>query len=242
MRSEMEANSIKKAARVAGVLYLIIFIVAPFSFFYLRSSIIVPGDATSTANNIMASESLFRLGIVSDSVVFLTEIVLAAILYLLFRPVSRILALVMMFSRLAEAVIQGVNLLNYGIALLLLSGAGYLTVFEPQQLHALVLVFLDAYEYLVLVWGIFFGFHLLVLGYLLFKSGYFPRILGILVLVASAGYLVDSFGNFLFPQYHEVFSTVVVILALPGELLLALWLLIKGVNVEKWQKRVDQAV
>jgi len=225
-------------ARVAGLLYLIIFIAAPFSFFFVRSTIIVPGDATATANNIMASEWLFRLGIVSDSVVFLSEIVLVALLYLLLKPVSRTLALVMMSSRLAMAVMQGVNLLNYFVVLMLLSGAGYMTVFQPDQLHALVLLFLNAYEYVALIWGTFFGLHLLVLGYLVLKSGYFPKFLGVLLALASFGYLIDSFGNFLLPQYEEIFASVVVVLALLGELSFTFWLLFKGVNVRKWQERV----
>ncbi len=234
-------NPIKNTARVAGLLYLIIAIAGPFSFFYVRSSIIVPGDATATANNIMASEWLFRMGIVSDSVVFLSEIVLIALLYVLLKPVSRTLSLVAVFARLAMAVLQGINLLNYFIVLLLLSGAGYLTVFEPDQLHALVLLFLNAYEDVALIWGTFFGLHTFVLGYLVYKSGYFPRILGILLVSASIGYLTDSFGNFLLPQYEEIFALIVVVLAIAGELLFTLWLLIRGVNVEQWERRARES-
>jgi hypothetical protein len=129
------------------------------------------------------------------------------------------------------------NLLNYFFVLLLLSGAGYLTVFEPEQLHALVLLFLNAYEYVALIWGAFFGLHTLLLGYLVYKSSYFPRFLGVLMVVASFGYLLDSFGNFLLPQYDALYAPVVVVLAILGELPFALWLLIKGVNVERWEKR-----
>ncbi len=134
-------------------------------------------------------------------------------------------------------VMQGMNLLNKVIVLLLLSGAGYSTVFEADQLHGLVFLFLNAYEYGSLIWGIFFGLHLFVLGYLLFKSGYFPRIMGVLFVFASLGYLTDSFGTFLFLNYQEVFGWVVWT-TVPAELSFALWLLIKGVNVEQWEKRV----
>jgi hypothetical protein len=237
MATKAKMSSINKTARFAGLLYLIIFVAAPFSFFFVRSSIIVPGDATATANNIIASESLFRFGIVSDSVVFLSEIVLVVLLYVLLKPVSKTLSLVAVFSRLAMAVMQGANLFNNVTALLLLNGADYLTAFEPAQLHALVLLLLNAYEYVALVWGTFFGLHLLVLGYLLFKSGYFPRILGVLLVCASFGYLIDSYGHFLSPQYAEIFASVVIVLALPGELLLTFWLLLKGVNVKQWEKR-----
>lgn len=233
MTAREEAHSIKRTARAVGLLYLVIFIAAPFAFFFVRSSIIVPGDAAATASNLMASESLFRIGIVSDSVVFLSEIVLVVLLYVLFRPVSKALTLVAVFSRLAMAVMQGANLVNNSIALQLVSGADYLAVFEPDQLHALVLLFLNAYENVALVWGTFFGLHLLVLGYLLFKSGCFPRVLGVLLVFASFGYLIDSYGHFLLPQYEEIFASVVLVLSIPGELLFTLWLLLKGVNVEQ---------
>jgi hypothetical protein len=224
-------------ARIAGLLYLIMTVCAPFSMMYIPSNIIVSGDAAATANNLIASESLFRIGFVSDSVVFLIEIVLIVILYVLFKPVNKTLSLVAAFARLAMTVIQGVNLLYNSTALLLLSGAGYLTVFEPDQLHALMLLFLNAHESGVLIWQVFFGFHCSVLGYLLFKSGYFPRILGVLMVVAALGYLTESFGNFVLPKYEEIFAVVVVVLAVIGEIPFMLWLLIKGVNVEQWKKR-----
>ncbi len=170
--------NVKKTARVAGVLYLIIFIVAPFAFEFGRTSVVVPGDAAATVNNITASESAFRIGMVAESIVVLVEIVLAAILYVLLKPVSKALALAAAFARLAEAVVQAVNLFTALPGLLLLAGAGYLTVFEPAQLDALVLLFLDMNAFVVLVWGLLFGFHLLLLGYLVYKSGFWPRILG----------------------------------------------------------------
>jgi hypothetical protein len=227
-------------ARVAGFLILIILVASPFSLVYFPSTLIVPGDATATADNIRASEWLFPLGIVSQSVVFLTEIVLTVLLYVLLRAVSRTLSLVAAFARLAMAVIQGINLLPYFIALLLLSGAGYLTVFEPDQLDALALLFLNANEYGVYIWELFFGLHLLVLGYLIFRSGYFPRILGVLVVVGSLGYLIDGYGNILFPNHEEIFGVVVGVTSIIGELPFFLWLLIKGVNVKRYNERAQQ--
>jgi hypothetical protein len=224
-------------ARFAGFLYVIIAVCAGFSFGYVRTTLIVPGDAAATVSNLLASEWLFRLGIVGDAVVFLSEIVLIALLYALLKPVSQTISLAAVYARLAMVVMQGMNLLNYFFVLLLLSGADYLTVFEPDQLHALALLFLNAYEYVALIWGAFFGLHTLLLSYLVYKSGFLPRILGILMVVASFGYLLDSFGNFLLPQYDALYASVVVLLALLGELPLALWLLIKGVNVERWEKR-----
>ena len=148
-------NSLKRTARIAGALILIMSVPALFAFAYVGPRLIVPGDATATANNIMASEGLFRLGIVSDSLVFLIEFALVVMLYVLLKPVSKTLSLIAAFSRLAMAVIQGINLLNHLVPLLLLGGADYLTVFDPDQLHALALLFLDAFVYGSHIWGLF---------------------------------------------------------------------------------------
>ena len=228
-------NSINKIARVTGVLILMLVVIAPFSMLYVPSTLIVPGDATSTANNIVASESLFRLAIVSDSLVFLIEIALCALLYILLKPVSKTLSLVAAFARLAMTVIQGINLLTYFIVLLLLSGAGYLSVLAPDQLQALVLLFLNAHEAVVLIWGLAFGLHLLVSGYLVYKSGYLPRVVGGLLIIAGLCYFTQSFGNILLPQSKALFASLGLLSIV--EIALPLWLLIKGVNVEEWKKR-----
>ena len=226
-------NSPKKIARFAGVLYLIIFIASPLAFIVGKGGLLVPGDATATAENIMASESLFRIGIASETVVFLVEIIMAAIFYVLLKPVSPMLSLAAAFSRLAEAVVQAVNLLPSILVFLLVSGSGYLTVFEPEQRDALVMLSLNLYDYMTLVWGFFFGLHLLLLGYLVYKSAYFPPILGVLLALSSLGYILQSYGAFLVPQYDAILDTVVLVLAVPGELAFTLWLLIKGVKEQQ---------
>jgi Domain of unknown function (DUF4386) len=235
-------NSIKNTARLAGVLYLLIAVLAPFSILYIPSMLIVPGDAATTASNILASEGLFRLGIVADSVVVLLEIALIAVLYVLLRPVNKTLALVVTFARLAMTVIMAVNVFNSLGVLLLSSDAKYLTVFKPDQLHALVLLFLNLHDSGVYIWQFIFGFHFLVLGYLVFKSGFFPRILGILLWVACLGYLMDSFG-ILFPISGalSMVSSVLLAAGVIGELSFTLWLLIKGVNVEQWEIRAHKS-
>jgi hypothetical protein len=199
---------------------------APFSMVYVPNTLIVPGDAAITASNIMAAEGLFRLGIVGASVTFLIEIVLVVMLYVLLKPVSNTLSLVAAFFRLAMTIIQGINLLNHFTALLLLSGADYLAVFKPDQLHALVLLFLNAHAYVTHIWGLFFALHLFFLGYLVYKSGYIPRILGVLLVIASLCYLIQSFGNFLVPEYEEIFALVGWVSII--EVAFPLWLVIKG--------------
>lgn len=236
MNNKTKMLSMQKTAKITGVLILMMVVIAPFGMLYLPSILIVPGDATTTASNIMASEPLFRLGIAGDAVIFLIEIALSALLYVLLRPVSKTLSLVAGFSRLAMTVIQGINLLNHFIVLLLLSGTGYLSVFAPGQLNAFVLLFLNAHQNVVLIWGLAFSLHLFVIGYLVYKSGYIPRFVGVLLTVAAVCYLVQSFGNILLPQYAAIYAMIgnlsIVEIALP------LWLLIKGLNAEKLEKRV----
>ena len=235
-------KSIKNTARLAGFLILLIAVLAPFSILYIPSTFIVPGDAAATASNVMASEGLFRLGIVVDSVVVLLEIVVIAILYVLLRPVNRTLALVAAFARLAMTVVMAVNVFNSLGVLLLLGDAEYLTAFETDQLHALVLLFLNLHESGVYIWQVFFGLHWVAVGYLVFKSGYFPRILGILLIVTCLGYLMDSF-EILYPSSGALstVSSVVLAVGVIGELSFTLWLLIKGVNVEQWEIRAHKS-
>jgi hypothetical protein len=229
-------KSKKSIARMAGLLSLVVALVGFFSLMYVPTTLIAPGDAATTASNIRASEEVFRMGLAGKAVIFLIEVVLVALLYVLLKSVSETLSLVAALSRLSMAVVQGVNVLIGFAALLLLSGAGYLTVFVPEQLHALALLFLDLRNDGEFVWEAFFGIHLLVLGYLFVRSGYIPRILGVMVVIASSGYLIESFGNFLFPDYQAVFEWIVIALAVVPEVSLALWLLIQGVEVPQQEK------
>ena len=227
-------NSSRRTARITGVLYLIIIICAGFSEGYVRSSLIVSGNAAATADNIVNSEWLFRVGFVSDLIAFLSDAAVAILLYVLLRPVSKTLSLLAAsFRLLAHPAIASINLLNHFIALSLLSGAGYLNVFEAGQLQAMVLLFLNMHNIGYLIAGAFFGVHCFILGYLLYKSDLFPGILGILMIIASIGYLTESFGNFLFAGYEAILAWIVGVSAGIGELSLTFWLLIKGVKDQK---------
>jgi hypothetical protein len=239
MTTRTTETSPRTYARIVGVLYLVIFILGPFAFFLGRTSVVVPGDPVATADNLMASESMFRLGIVAETVIILIEIVVSALLYVLLRPVSRPLALASALARFAQSILQAVNLITAVPALLLLGGASYLTAFDPEQLNALVQLFMDMNAFVIIIWGLLFGFHLLLLGYLVYNSGFWRRFLGILLLLASLGYLAQSYGHILTPQYDDLLSTLVVVLSVPGELAFTLWLLIKGVNVERWEERAS---
>ncbi|MBG0783506.1 MAG: DUF4386 domain-containing protein [Anaerolineaceae bacterium] len=223
----------KTKARIAGILYLVIFIVYPLASFLGKSMIVVPGDAQATATNLLENGVLFRIGIAGEAIIFLVELILAGIFYELLKPVNTALSLASAFSRVVEAIIQAVNLLPSILALLLVSGGAYLTVFGPEQLNALLLLFMDSFNFMIIVWGFFFGFHLILMGYLVAKSDLFPKILGILLILGGAGYLLQSFGTFLVPQFESLLATIVLVLATPSELAFTLYLLIKGVRDQK---------
>ena len=222
-----------KTARIAGFLYLIIFPLNVFAMMYIPSNLIVPGDAATTANNIMASEGLFRSGIVSFLIGQTVFILLVLLLYKLLKPVNKNLAVLMVIFFLVGVPIAMLNVLNQFAALLLLSGADYLTAIGADQLHAQVMLFLNLHEHGIQIASIFWGLWLLPLGYLVFKSGFLPRILGVLLMIGFFGYLIDFFIFFL----NLNFDAPIIQLTSIGELLFPLWLLIKGVNVEEWEKR-----
>ena len=236
-RRKKEMNSPKKTARVAGFLYLMVIVFGVFAEFFVRQRLIVPGDAATTANNIMAFESLFRIGFVSDLIQVTFWLLLPLPLYKLLKPVNKNHASVMVIFVLVGVAIQCLNMLNQFAALLLLGGAEYLKVFEANQLHALAMFFLNLHKYGYIIPQIFHGLWLLPLGYLVFKSGSFPRVFGVLLIIACFSFLLDEFGRFLLPNYGETIALVVGLPTIIGEFSFCGWLLIRGVNVEKWKKR-----
>lgn len=227
-------------ARIAGVLYLIITVAAIIAHFYVPDQLIVPGDAVATAGNIASSEGLFRLSIGSEFVVLLSEVVLSIILYVLLKPVNRTVSLIATVSRLIMTTIHGLNLLNYYIILVLLSGADYLSVFDSEQINSFVMLFLDAHAYGFAIGIAFLIIHVFALGYLIFKAGYVPRILGVLFILAGFGYLVDSVGILLLPAYETTPALVAMVIAV-AEIAFPVWLLVKGVNKERYQERAISA-
>lgn len=230
-------NSVKKTARITGVLYLIIFVANLFVFIFVSGSLNVPGDAAATAGNILASESLYRSGVASYLLVFLSEIGVAILLYRLLKPVNETLSMMAMATRLMQAAVHAVNLINFIFPLVLLNGGDYLTTFTPDQLNSLALLFTNAHYYGVLVSEAFFAVSLLLLGYLTYKSELFPGILGILLAIAGLFYVLDSFGIFLMPQHQAFIANVMIAPAIIGELSFTLWLLIKGIRTPQIESR-----
>jgi hypothetical protein len=223
--------SLGRAAGMAGFGYLIIFISGIFANFMVIQNMIVPGDAAATAGNIMAAQGLFRLGILSFIIMVLFDLLLAWLLYLLLKPVNRDVSLFAGWLRLVNATIFGLALYHLLGVSQMVNGADYLSVFTPGQLHARIMLSLAAFNHTWLIGLIFFGFHLLLLGYLIIKSGYIPKILGILLIIAAFGYLIDSFASFLLANYADfqtVFMLIVVVPGIIGELSFTIWLIWKG--------------
>jgi hypothetical protein len=196
-------NSTKQAARIAGVLYLANGVTGFFGIIYVPSRLIVSGSAAATAANILASERLFRLGIVSELICAVEFIFLLWVLYRLLGGVNKTHASLMMVLGLAFVPIMVVNTLNEIAALTLLRGADFMSAFDKRQLEAMAMLFLDLHRYGYVVGSIFglFHFHL---GVLVFRSGFLPRILGVLLIAACFGYLADSLTPLLLPDYANI--------------------------------------
>lgn len=232
MTTKMKMNP-NITARIAGFLYLLMIPLGILGIIYVPTTLIVSGDVVATVNNIMDNELLFRSAIVAALVVQLNQILLVLALYKLLKPTSKNIAVFMVISILVAVPIAMLNELNQFAVLILLSGADYLTAFSPEQLQSLVPMFLDLHEHGIFIAQIFWGIWLFPLGYLVFKSGYLPRIIGILLMIGCFGYMIDAFIFFFNPDLSLTISEFTFI----GELLLPLWLVIKGVNVEEWEKQ-----
>ncbi|MDG6772868.1 DUF4386 domain-containing protein [Thiomicrorhabdus sp. ZW0627] len=225
----INTESFSSLARTAGWLYLIIIVCGIGSEVFIRSSLIVDGDAAATASNIVASDSLFRLGFVADSIMLLSDVAIAVLFYVLLKPVSNTLALMAAAFRLTQASILGFNLLNYYAAALLLNGSVYVGGFETAQLNAMASLFLELHSHGYDLGLLFFGLSNLILGYLVIKADYFPSLLGYGLIAAAVVYLAGSFTRFAFPDYASMMEPVYVI-PLIAELGFAIYLLVKGVK------------
>jgi hypothetical protein len=220
-------SSTKKTARVAGLLYLLTCIPAPFALIYVPGTLIVPGDATATANHVRASETLLRMGIAGELINAAGFIFVVFTLYRLFKDVDKQLASLMVTLFVASVPISCLNVLNDVAALILASGANFLSAFGKGQLDALVLLFLRLHSHGLFVAQIFWGLWLVPFGILVIRSGFIPRVLGIFLMIACSGYLASSFTSLLLPQYAHLVSQVAMVLEF-GELPIILWLLIWG--------------
>jgi uncharacterized protein DUF4386 len=226
-------------ARTGGVLYLIIIVVGLFGEAFVRDRLIVSGDATATAANIRSMESLWRFHIAGELFLLICAIALLLILFVLLRPVSRDLALVAVFFNLVSIGVEAAITLYLIEALFPLGSAGYLKAFTREQLYAMASLSLRSHSYGFGVSLTFFGCFCLVIGYLILRSTYLPKALGILMQIAGLSYLTNSFTLVLAPAFANRLFPAILLPAFVGEASLSLWLLMKGVNVPKWHEQIS---
>jgi len=224
---EEKMKSLKKTARGAGILYIIMDVFMIFGGKYVDSKIYAPGDAVATVSNILASEWLFRLGFVSNLVGLILQLFLVYVLYELFKSVDKGQARLMVILVVAGVSVAFLNNPNLYAPILLFSGAGYLSAFNLAQLQTLAMVFLDMYKHGIMIAEIFWGLWLIPLGILVYKSRFVPKVLGVLLIVGCFGQLISFLSIFLFPGYSTILTPIAETIML-GELPIFLWLLIKG--------------
>lgn len=225
--------SIRNSALIAGISLLLMTIIAPIANFSILNELIDPHNAAKTVNNLTESIGTFRIGIVLFLIVALLDILVAWSLYIFLRQQNKSLSLLTAWLRIVYSIILCIALVNLIIVTQVLSGAPYLSAFSEGQLQTQIIMFLlnlfkQGWEFGLII----FGFHLLLLGYLVIKAGYMRKILGALILLASLGYIIDGFGKLLIADYSITVSMFTFI----GEVILMFWLLIAG------RKLQDQTV
>jgi hypothetical protein len=216
--------SLRNAAVITGIALFIMAIMAPIANFSILQKLIVPGDAETTLSNVITEGGSFRVATALFLIVALLDILVAWGLYIFLKPVNKSLSLLTAWLRVVYATMLGVVTISLVNVIQLTDGGGLAILPDTGDLHGLVMQSLMRFDYGWEFSLIIFGFHLLILGFLVFKAGYMKRILGILLLIAALGYLIDGFGRLLSPGYGTGISVYTFI----GEIVLIFWLLIAG--------------
>jgi len=223
-------------ARISGVFYLLEMLTGGFAIVFVGGRLFVSGNAAATATNILAHESLFRLGFAANLLQFACYIGVTGLFYDLFKPVNRGLSLLAAFFSIVGCTLRAVSCLFELAPLAVLGGAKYLTVFNVEQLQALGLTFLKLYAQAFDISFVFFGFYCLLIGYLIFRSTFLPRILGVGMALAGLCWL-----TFLWPPLAHSLSPYILAPGILGEGSLTVWLLAMGVNAQRWNEQARAA-
>lgn len=241
MTSQSDQALPRPPARIIGFFYLIIIVAAAFAEPVVRDKLIVSGDAAATASNILGSEQLFRWAGAADFLTIVSDIIVAILLYYLLAPVSRSVALLAAAFRLTQTAIMAVDLLFHFGPLLLLKSAPHLTGFTTPQLQDLSLFALKLHSVGYNIGLLFFGVHCILIGYLIMKSTFLPRLIGILLAVAGLCYGINTMANLVLPSLPFKLFPYILLPGFFAELGLTLWLLIMGVNLPKWREQAARA-
>lgn len=224
-------------ARTGGLLYLLIIVLGGFAEGFVMNSLVVAGDAAATAHNIMASPGLWNLSVAGNLLVPVLAVAQTWIFYLLLRPVSRQLVLLSVFLMLVSLSVEAVSKLFLLAVMPILASVNHPGAFEPLQAQALAHLSLVLHDIAFNIALIFFGVGCLVDGYLIFRSGFLPKLIGLLMQLAGLCYLIACFAALLAPAFADAITPAILIPSLIGEASFCLWLLIKGVHVAKWRER-----
>jgi hypothetical protein len=225
-------------ARAGGALYLAIILLGGFSEGYVSSQMLVAGDAAGTAHNIVSAPLLWNLGVGADLIVVILAVPLLWIEYLLLRPVSRQWVLLAVLFNLVSLAVEAISKLFLLAVMPTLVKSGSVHAFSPEQLQALAILALRSHDIAFNIALIFFGGTCIVNGWLIFRSGYLPRFVGVLMQIAGLSYLIACFAALFAPAFADLIIPAILVLPLIGESSMSLWLLIKGVNVARWRERV----
>ena len=239
MTERIAEESPRLKARIAGGLWWLC-IVAGIVGFIAGGPLIVANDAAATAANILANESLFRLGFAANLISGLSYVGVTVFIYYVLKPVSRSLSLLAAFFGLAGVAIGGVAWVSNLVPLVLLHGDQYLSAFTTSQLQAMSLFALKLQMLVFTIGMVFFGIQCILIGCLIARSTFLPRILGVLLAIGGTCYVIASFANFLLPLGARLVP-IIMPAALIGEGSLGLWLLVKGVNVQRWYEQASTA-
>jgi uncharacterized protein DUF4386 len=233
-----QPSPVQTYARVAGVLALLSFVAGGVGEAYVPSRLIVATDAAATVANLKSFDLMFRLGFSGYLVEACCDVALALIFYVLLKPVHRYVSLLAAFFGLLGTATFAVAELFYFVPTLVLRGGVYLQSFSPDQLNTLALLSLRVFGLGAAVFTVFYGMGWLLRGYLMFRSGYFPKFLGVLMTVAGLAFIGSNFAFVLAPGYR---SGWLLLLMLPGMLVLTVWLLAKGVDLRKWEENLARS-
>ncbi|HDX9578094.1 TPA: DUF4386 domain-containing protein [Bacillus pseudomycoides] len=234
--SVKEQSNQRKYALTAGISLIAMALVAFFSSGFAHANLVVKGDASATYYNIMAAPLLFKAEIFGWVIILITDIVVAWAFYIFLKPIHNNLSLLGAWLRLIYAAILGMAILNLLSVLLLTKNTGYLSFFKIDQLQAHVMLCLEAFESIWSIGLIIFGGHLMIIGYLTFKSASIPKFISILLLLASIGYIAIHLCNTSFPEYDKFISILQIVFSIPmiaGELGFGIWLLLRGGKIQQ---------
>ena len=237
MMERIAQTSLRFRARMAGAFQLLESLTATFGQVIILGRLVVSDNAAATAANILGHERLFWLGFASSLVAVVFHIVYALLFYDLLKPVNRRVSLLALLVLLVASAIQAVTGLLYLAPLLILQGGTSVSAFTPAQLQALALVFLKLNAYALNVHLVFFGLWCVLTGYLIFRSTFLPRVLGVLLVISGSGWLIYLFP----PVAYRLFPFIAAASAL-GEIPVEFWLMVRGVNAQRWEEQASVAV